>query len=348
MPYRQSISIYCLSINIFRFAIVSFDHLPIFFQARVAAKLALKGLAYWGKTTIATMEGKAMSIFSFRNLTLASLVVFSTHAISVAQSISREPRGCDQALEHHSAQSQVCVENGYRRPVIDTAGWVLGIPAKILLWDRRAINHAVSDPTVGEITNYLVHNNLTDTVVRVNQYAPGKEWRRLVSNRRISPGWRYTVGSLKWLKYTLIPGRLFGTDEYNPYTNSLYIYSDMPTLGLAEAAYAKDVSRRRRPGTYAAVQDLPLVALWHETLATDEVLNYVSIHGSSEHVQKVRHDLYARFGIETAGVASQILPDGTGLFLIVGAVSGHAIAALEGRQLPTQLQASTSSITNMK
>jgi hypothetical protein len=75
-----------------------------------------------------------------------------------------------------------------------------------------------------------------------------------------------------------------------------------------------------------------IVALWHETLATDEVLNYVSIHGSSEQVQKVRHDLYPRLGIETAGAASQMLPDGTSLFAIVGAVSGHTVAAIEGRQ----------------
>ncbi len=127
-------------------------------------------------------------------------------------------------------------------------------------------------------------------------------------------------------------GRLFGQDEYNPYTNSLSIYSDMPMLGLAEAAYAKDVHHRARPGTYAAVQELPLVSLWHETLATNEVLNYVAIHGSTEQIEKVRHDLYARYGLETAGAASQVLPDGTGLFAIVGAVSGHTIAAISHRR----------------
>ena len=279
------------------------------------------------------------------HLTLSIVVVTficSTTAQSSAQTFSSESESsstsgqtqqppCDQICDRLPGASHIQVEYGTPRPVIDGAGWVLGIPRKVLQWDRRALNHAVSDTTVTEVASYLQHNQLEDTVVRVNQYAPRKEWQRLVSNCSISPGWRYTVGSLKWLKYTFIPGRLFGQDEYNPYTNSLSIYSDMPMLGLAEAAYAKDVHSRTHPGTYAAVQELPLVALWHETLATNEVFNYVSIHGSTEQIQKVRHDLYARYGLETAGVVSQVLPDGSSLFAIVGAVSGHTMAAIENR-----------------
>jgi hypothetical protein len=134
------------------------------------------------------------------------------------------------------------------------------------------------------------------------------------------------------VKYTVLPGRLFGRDEYNPFTDSLYLYSDMPTLGLAESAYAKDVSRRPAPGAYAAVQTLPIATLWHETIATKEVIRYVSYHGSSEDFPKVRHDLYTRYGLELAGSASQVLPDGSGLFAVIGAVGGHAVAANENRQ----------------
>ena len=251
----------------------------------------------------------------------------SALAQSIPPGVDSNPQFCDEA----PLRSSVQVERGSERPLIDAAGWVFGIPRKILQWDRRAQNHQVSNATVCEVTDYMEKSNLGDTVVRVNQYAPIKEWKRLTSNHRIAPGWRYTVGSLKWLGYTFIPGRLFGKDEYNPYTNSIYLYSDMPMLGLAEAAYAKDISQRDRPGTYAAVQELPVVALWHETIATNEVIQYVSIHGSSEEIQKVRHDLYARYGIETAGAVSQVLPDGTGLFAIVGAVAGHTSAAVENR-----------------
>lgn len=280
-----------------------------------------------------------MPILNIRCLMFAWLFFCSFSTIALAQSSNTAAGSCDraprQARDQYPCESCIHVEHGARRPLVDGAGWVIGIPSKLLMWDRRANNHAVSAATVGEITNYLEHKNLANTVVRVNQYAPGKEWQRLVSNRSIAPGWRYTVGSLKWLKYTFVPGRLFGKDEYNPYTNSLYVYSDMPMLGLAEAAYAKDVSGRQRPGTYAAVQELPLVSLWHESLATDEVLNYVCIHGNSEQIEEVRQDLYARYGIETAGAVGQVLPDGSGLFQIIGAASGHIAAAVEGNASTT-------------
>lgn len=237
------------------------------------------------------------------------------------EAIPPQASATDDGLIH------VCIEEGKKRPVIDGIGWVIGIPRKLLLWDHRADNHHVSDGTVAEITNYLEDRGLDDTVVRVNQYAPLKEWNRLVQNRKVGPGWRYTIGTLHLIKYTVLPGRIFGHDEYNPYSDSLYVYSDMPSLGLVEAAYAKDVQGRNLPGTYAAIQDLPGVALWHETLATREVITYVRIHGSKEEIEKVRHDLYARYGMETAGVVGQFAPDGAGLFTVVGAVGGHAVAA---------------------
>lgn len=221
------------------------------------------------------------------------------------------------------------VEYGAQRPIIDGVGWVFGIPRKVLLWDCRADNHAVSENTVGEVASYLHDRGVEDVKVRVNQYAPWEEWKRLTTNTNVGAGWRYTFGTLKCLEYTIIPGRLFGRDQYNPYTNSIYLYSDMPALGLAESAYAKDVQNRRYPGTYAAVQSLPIVAMWHESLATGEVLEYVSIRGSSDEQEKIRRDLYARYGLELGGEVSRVLPDGSLLFPVVGAVSGHGVATLQ-------------------
>lgn len=222
----------------------------------------------------------------------------------------------------------VDVQRGRRRGVIDAVGCLVGIPDKILLWDRRAKNHDVSDATVNEVVHYLNYRGLGDVTVRVNQYAPFKEWRRLVRNRRVGAPWRFSVGLLKHLKYTFLPGRIFGRDQYNPYTNTLYLYSDMPSLGLAEAAYAHDVRQRSLPGTYATVQMIPPVALWHESIATDEVLYYVAVAGSAEQQEKIRHDLYARYGMQLGGEAAAVLPDGSFLYTVAGSIVGHATATL--------------------
>ncbi len=232
---------------------------------------------------------------------------------------------------------RVDVEVGRRAPIIDGIGWVFGVPRKLLLWDRRADNHNVSHGTVSEVVDYIEASGLSDVKVRVNQYDPGGEWKRLVENKRVGAGWRYTVGTLSTLGYTFLPGRLFGRDHYNPYTNTLSIFSDVPTLALAEAAYAKDVHRRPYPGTYATVQQLPLAAMWHETLATGEVLHYVSINGSIDDQDKVRRLLYARYGMELGGVLSDVLPDGSNLYPIAGAAGGHVVAAAESSQVQQQV-----------
>ena len=60
----------------------------------------------------------------------------------------------------------------YGRPnaVLDRTGWVLGIPSKLALWDKRADNHAVSPQTVHEVGSYLQSRGAQDVLVRVNQY----------------------------------------------------------------------------------------------------------------------------------------------------------------------------------
>lgn len=236
-----------------------------------------------------------------------------------------------------SLLGHVDIEVGRRAPVIDGIGWAFGIPRKLLLWDRRADNHAVSHGTVNEIANYIDSRGLNDVKVRVNQYDPGGEWKRLVQNKRVGAGWRYTIGALSTLKYTFLPGRLFGRDHYNPYTDTLSVFSDAPTLALAEAAYAKDVHQREFPGTYATLQQLPLVAMWHETLATGEVMQYVSVNGSVDDQEKVRRLMYARYGMELGGVLSEVLPDGSSLYPVVGAASGHVVAAGESSQKQQQV-----------
>ena len=65
-------------------------------------------------------------------------------------------------------------EHGQPRKVVDAVGWVFGIPKKIILWDRRAVNHRVSLETEQNLAKYLEANGLTSTKVRINQYDPDR------------------------------------------------------------------------------------------------------------------------------------------------------------------------------
>jgi hypothetical protein len=218
---------------------------------------------------------------------------------------------------------RVTMTEGKPRPVIDGIGWVMGIPDKLLLWDRRVENHHVGENTKASIAEYLDSRGLNDVHVRVNEYDPAGEWRRLTQNTRISAVWRYTAGALSVVGYTLFPGRVFGGEKYNPYTNSLYVYSDVPSLGLVHGAYAYDVRSRSMPGTYAFTQELPVLSLYKETLATREALEYLEVTGEPEELQEGYRILHPRYGAEIGGAADSFLA-GRPVFQVAGAVVGHA------------------------
>jgi hypothetical protein len=220
------------------------------------------------------------------------------------------------------------VERGQPHKVIDTVGWAFGIPRKLILWDRRAVNHSVSAETEQNLAQYLDSNGLGSTKVRINEYDPVGELRRLRANKNVGAGWRYTVGAFGALNYTLFPGRLFGADGYNPYTDTVYIYSDIPCLAQEQASYAKLIHAQPHPGTFVALTSLPFVQLWPEKLAKTDVLDYTLANGTPAQQSEATHILYAEYGAEVGSQASVLLGAGIPLTL-AGAGVGHVAATTQ-------------------
>jgi len=216
-------------------------------------------------------------------------------------------------------------EHGQPRKVVDAAGWVFGIPKKLILWDRRAVNHHVSLETEQHLAEYLEANGLTATKVRINEYDPIGEWQRLRANKEVGAGWRYTVGAFGTVLYTVFPGRVFGSDKYNPYTDSIYIYSDIPCLAQEQAGQAVLVHARPHPGTYAALTSLPVVRLWPAKQRKNEVLDYTLAYGTAAQQEEATRIFYSEFGAEVGGQASIFLGSNLPLTL-AGAGVGHVAA----------------------
>ena len=129
------------------------------------------------------------------------------------------------------------MERGQPRRVIDAFGWVWGIPSKLMLWNRKVESHSISPETEQRLEEYMVDNQLVDVKVRLNQYRPLDDWRRLVRNKSVAWPWRYTFGVVATATETVVPGRLFGGDHFNPYTSTIHLYSDLPAVALHEAAH---------------------------------------------------------------------------------------------------------------
>ncbi len=225
------------------------------------------------------------------------------------------------------------VERGRRHRFLDGLGhYLLSLPSKILLIDWRVDNHDVSPETEAALLRYLHANGLHDVKVRINQYAPGPEWRRLFRNRAVAPFWRYTVGILSVAGYTAFPGRAFGGDSYNPYTNTISLYSDVRAVALHEGGHAKDFADTETKGFYGALRLLPLVALWQEAVATSDALGYERAQGTGDDERGALHTLYPAYGTYVGGEAAQWVGGGS-LYYIVqygAVVVGHIVGRTRG------------------
>ena len=220
---------------------------------------------------------------------------------------------------------EVVVEYGKPQKTLDRIAYLTGFWSRILPLSNKVNNHSFSDETKMKLFAYMEENDLNDVLVRVNQYDPRGEWRRLRENHRVSPGWRYTVGIVSIAHYTLLPGRVFGGDQYNGFTNSLSINSDVLAVVLHEAAYAKDIHSRSMPGSYAFVNQIPFVSLWRHTKGVNDVLGYALTTDDWALERETYRVVYPQMGVHSTMIASPFVPFWDGLLLsVVGAGAGHA------------------------
>ena len=217
-------------------------------------------------------------------------------------------------------------ERGKTNAVLDSIGWVIGVPSKIILWDRRIDNHRVGQETEAALRTYLDYNGLSDVKIRLNQYAPQREFRRLVRNKNVAWGWRYSIGVLSWLYQAILPGRILGGDNYNPYTDTISLYSDAPAVGLHEGGHAKDFAGKVMKGTYAFTYILPVFTIYAEVRASNDAVSYLYAHGSVDEEKEAYRLLYPAMGTYVGGMfgGGALSP-----LYYLGVIPGHIIGRMK-------------------
>lgn len=268
--------------------------------------------------------------FTTRHTLIALLVLFGLSGCATL------PYGYGSASRYRTspkleADTSQQIERGQPNQFLDSVGWVWSIPDKIILWDRRIGNHCIGSQTESAIADYLTKNELTSVKVRLNQYHPGDDWRRLRANDSVGAGWRYTLGTISVLGETIFPGRVFGGDHFNPFTNTVHVYSDVPAVAVHEAGHSKDFAQREWKGTYAAAYLIPGIPLYHEAKATNDALGYL-LTESDEQTQRDAYEiLYPAYGTYVGGAFGGVFGGYGTYFLSV--LGGHALGRIKFDQI---------------
>ena len=204
------------------------------------------------------------------------------------------------------AKNNPVVVKGNPSPILDASGWYWpgSLLGKLLLWNAKVDSHEISDETVQYLVQFCREHELGDVKIRVNAYSSGDEWHRTFSNENIHPLWRYPFGFVAWLEYTILPGRFFGGDNYNPFSN---IYSDLKPITLHEAGHAQDFAKQKDKGLYAALYMIPFVNLYHEGVATSTALSYTKEYKSPKDQKEAFKLLYPAYGTYVGGDIGQYL-----------------------------------------
>ena len=192
---------------------------------------------------------------------------------------------------------------------------------------------------VQSATDYLDDNGLNGVFVDVREYNPREQWNRLQDNKLISPFWKYTGGTLYHVGYCVFPGRAFGVDSYNGFTNTLSINSTSPSNSLLRAGYVKKLYEQRYPGTYIAANWLPVLPLFRDSAVASDVMTYARMKEKWPLEKELIPRVYAQMGGDVVSQATSLIPGAAYLpfyFKPLLTIAGRGAGGATGKVVATQ------------
>ena len=205
-------------------------------------------------------------------------------------------------------RKKLSISRGRPLPFIDTLKNVLSIPAKVLLFSPHIDSRRIAPEVDSAVVDFAKRHQLERVHVRVNEYAPLAEFGRLLSNWRVSILWRMIFGLPTWFAYCINIGRVFGGDHYNPFSNTVNLFSNHRSIALHEMGHALDFKRRRFPGLYALSRLIPGVALYQEYLASLYAIEYLREIGEKEEEIRAYRLLFPAYSTYIFGALVEFFP----------------------------------------
>lgn len=233
-------------------------------------------------------------------------------------------------------------------PRLDRWEWIIDTPQRWLPFKPPIQDSVISAATISRIEAELDEQELEKVHVVVNDYDPREHWHRLWSNTDVGIGWRATVGTATWLRTTILPPRVFDTNEYDRYSNTLYVNADrrfeiLRELELARRDQARSKSRWR---DLAVVLSLGPLSMPQRILAGRAVIARARETGDWETEREGLIRIYPEYAMMGMMVAMPVVPTYIAPVLgIGGGIVGHqwAMVIVRGREAERDRQESTNS-----
>ncbi|PJZ68977.1 hypothetical protein CH373_04360 [Leptospira perolatii] len=240
------------------------------------------------------------ALFPFLGAWIVSLGV-SCHYSTEKRYTFAQP--IDPDLEYSFNPDDPQFEEGEPYTVVDAFGNAFGVFAKAIIGDKRMENHRISDETKQFLKDYIRENNLKDVKVRFNQYAPWGDLKRLWRMKNINFLAKWTIGLISTLiNEVILPGRIFGGDHYNPYTNTIHVYTDIPAVVVHEGGHAKDFAQREYKTGYSLLYQIPFIGtLYPEARASDDAVRYFRYRCDRAAELKSYRTLFPAYGTYVGG-----------------------------------------------
>ncbi len=232
-------------------------------------------------------------------------------------------------------------------PFVDTLGNVLGVANKAIFLNHRFEDHAIGPEVEAAMDGFIERHEIDGLAVRLNQYDPIGELGRLFSNGRVNIVLRLLLGLPLWLAYTLNVGRLVGGDHYNPYSDTVNLYSGHTSIALHELGHVLDFRRRSFPGLYSLIRFIPGVALYQEYLASLYAIEFLREQGDVEEELRAFRLLFPAYSTYVFGAICDFFPSAAVKWVLfpviaLGHVLGNAFAHQRAEALAETGVANTS------
>ena len=202
---------------------------------------------------------------------------------------------------------QVLVTRGKENKIVDALRSFFSWPAKLILWNRTVGSGELHEDAETAVKLALADGGSASTHISINEYNPKIIWQRTFQNDKSSILTKLTLGTMTALVYTVLPGRLLYApgDHYNPFADTVVLYSDNLDIALHEAGHAVDFSEKQKnhigPGLYSLARFFFPIKLYQEAVATGKAFEFTAEHGTSEDVRSSYALLFPAFGTYLAG-----------------------------------------------